>query len=72
MIYTIKIIQVAISVVLTGLILVQSRGGGLSSAVSVGGGYRSRRGLEKVIFYSTIILGIAFSLNSVWMLYLTE
>ncbi len=67
-----KIIQIVMAVILTGLVLVQSREGGLSSAVSLGAGYRSKRGLEKIIFFMTIVLGILFSLNSIWMLYLTD
>jgi protein translocase SecG subunit len=46
-------------------VLIQSRGAGISSAISgFGGFYRTKRGLEKVVFIATIVLGIAFILNS--------
>ncbi len=46
-------------------ILLQQRGGGLSSVFGGEGGfYRTRRGAEKVIFVSTIILAILFLLTA--------
>ncbi len=72
MLTTLKIIQIIISFLLTAFVLVQSREGGLSSAVSAGAGYRSKRGMEKVIFVGTIVLGILFSFNSLWLIYLAE
>lgn len=67
-----EIVQIILSVLLTIFVLVQSREGGLSSAVSGGATYRSKRGLEKVIFFGTIVLGILFALNSLWLIYLSE
>jgi protein translocase SecG subunit len=67
-----KTVQIVISLLLTAFVLVQSREGGLSSAVSSGAGYRSKRGLEKIVFVGTIILGTAFSFNSLWLIYLTD
>ena len=59
------IIQIIISVLLIGAILLQSRGSGLSS---VFGGestfYHTRRGIEKIIFWATIILAILFIATS--------
>ena len=59
------IIQIIISVLLIGAILLQSRGSGLSS---VFGGestfYHTRRGIEKIIFGATIILAILFIATS--------
>ncbi len=60
-----QIIEIIISVVLTVLILVQSKGSGLFSAFSGSiGFYRSRRGLEKVIFILTIVMGVLLIVNS--------
>jgi preprotein translocase subunit SecG len=61
----IKIIQVFLVVILIVLILIQSKGGGLS--LSVGSSfsmYRSRRGVEKVVFVSTIVFSILLIINS--------
>ncbi len=60
-----QILQIIFSIILTALILVQSRGTGLSS---VFGGelsfYRSKRGLERSLFILTIIFAISFSITS--------
>lgn len=59
------IIQIIISVLLVISILLQARGSGLSS---VFGGestfYHTRRGMEKVIFYSTIVLAVLFVITN--------
>ncbi len=67
-----EIAQIILSVLLTIFVLVQSREGGLSSAVSGGTAYRSKRGLEKVVFIGTIVLGALFALNSLWLIYLSK
>ena len=55
------VIQVVISALLIGAILLQARGSGLSS---VFGGestfYHTRRGIEKIVFWATIVLAILF------------
>ena len=59
----IPIVQVIISVILIVLILLQQRGaGGLGSAFGEDAGsvYRTRRGLEKGVFITTIVLAILF------------
>ncbi len=60
------IIQIVIAALLIGAILLQARGSGLSS---VFGGestfYHTRRGIEKIIFWATIILAILFAVVSV-------
>ena len=59
------IIQIIISILLILAILLQARGSGLSS---VFGGestfYHTRRGMEKVIFWSTIILAALFVITN--------
>ncbi len=58
---TLTIAQLILAVLLSASILVQQQGSGLGGAFgSDSGAYRSRRGVEKWIFRSTIILGIAF------------
>ncbi len=58
---TLGIAQIVISIALVACVLLQQRGGG----IGVVGGlqtqfYGTRRGLEKIIFWLTIILGILF------------
>ena len=56
-----SIVQIIVSLLLVASILFQSREGGLSSLFGGGGEvYRTKRGLEKTIFITTIILAIAF------------
>lgn len=56
-----KYFQLAVSVLLIAVILLQSKGLGLSGLFGAGGGfYRSRRGLEKTIFILTIFLSFLF------------
>ena len=53
--------QIAISALLIISILLQQRGGGLSS--TFGGSsmeYSTKRGAEKVVFYATIVLAVLF------------
>jgi len=56
--------QVVVSTLLIILILLQERSSGLSGVFgggsSEGGFYQTRRGLEKFIFWSTIVLAVAF------------
>ena len=53
--------QITVAILLIGAILVQQKGTGLGAAFGGEGNiYRTKRGFEKVIFTSTIILGIVF------------
>ena len=57
----ITIIQVVISALLIAAILLQQRGTGLSATFGGEGNvYRTKRGLEKVIFIATIVLAVLF------------
>lgn len=60
----ISIAQVAISIVLIVLILLQERsssgGLGFLGTDSASGFYQTRRGLEKVLFYATVLLVVIF------------
>ncbi len=63
------VIQIIASVVLIFLVLIQSKSGGLSSSVANSfGAYRSRRGIEKGIFILTIIFGVIFTANSLFLI----
>ncbi len=54
-------IQIGLSVILILLILIQSKGSGLSGVFGGEGNvYRTKRGAEKIIFVSTIIVVILF------------
>ncbi|QQG46595.1 MAG: preprotein translocase subunit SecG [Candidatus Niyogibacteria bacterium] len=53
--------QIVVALLLVGAILLQQRGVGLGSAFGGEGNiYRTKRGFEKVIFTSTVILGAIF------------
>jgi len=59
-------VQIFISVLLIITVILQSRGS--DAGIAFGGGgetFRSKRGLEKVLFYATIILAILFASNSI-------
>lgn len=60
---TLNIIQIIISVVLVGLILLQERSSGLGGIFGGGAGgyYQTRRGLEKIVFGATIFCAVAFA-----------
>lgn len=56
-------VQVILSVLLVGAILLQQSEGGMGSAFGgnqSGGVFHTKRGLEKQLFIATIILGILF------------
>lgn len=56
-----QFIQIAVSVLLMLAILLQNRGVGLSGIFGGSGNvYRTKRGLEKKLFISTIVLAVLF------------
>ncbi len=58
---SIPIAQMALSVILVALILIQGKGAGLSGVLGGEGNvYRTRRGAEQTIFVTTIIVAILF------------
>jgi len=60
------IIQSLISVTLIILILIQAKGVGLGRAWGGGGEfYKSRRGVEKVIFNLTVLFAVLFLASSI-------
>ena len=52
-------IQIAVSILLLGLILLQAKGVGLGRSFS-SVSYHSKRGVEKVVFRLTVLTAIAF------------
>lgn len=69
---TIAIIQIILSVLIIVLILLQERSSGMSGLLGGDGGgyYQARRGMEKTIFYATIILSIAFVVLALYQLFI--
>lgn len=58
---TFKIIYTIVSVLLTITVLSQSKGNGLSATFGGSGEfYAQKRGAEKVLFNTTLILAVAF------------
>ncbi len=53
--------QIGLAVLLTASVLLQQRGGGLSS--TFGGSsmeYSTKRGVEKIVFYAAIVFAVLF------------
>ena len=62
----IDIIQVISAVALIIAIILQNRGTGLGAAFGGEGNvYRTKRGMEKVLFYATIVLAVIFFATAV-------
>ncbi len=54
-------LQVGVAILLVIAILLQQRGSGLSATFGGEGNvYRTKRGLEKILFISTLVLGALF------------
>lgn len=65
MIDALKIIQIIFAIILTVFVLMQQRGSGLGMAFGGEGNvYRSRRGVEKFLFYATIAVAVLFCLSA--------
>ncbi|HXF44071.1 MAG TPA: preprotein translocase subunit SecG [Candidatus Paceibacterota bacterium] len=56
--------EIVISVILIALVLIQERGAGLGGLLGGGSGsttpYYTRRGLEKMIYWGTIVAAVIF------------
>ena len=64
------ILHLLSSLGLIGLITIQSKGSGLGSAFGGSTPYHSKKGVEKIIFYSTITLATLFLLTSLASVFL--
>jgi len=61
-----SIIQILLSVLLVTCILLQQRGTGLGSAFGGAGEvFRTKRGIEKGLFYATIALSVLFFVTAI-------
>lgn len=61
-------VQIVLSVILIGAIVLQRTGaslGGAFGADNFSSGFHTRRGLERTLFYVTIIVAILFVLSAV-------
>lgn len=59
--------QVVIAILLMISVLLQNRGSGLSAAFGGDfGGYYTKRGFEKFLFYASVLLGTLFIVLAVW------
>ena len=61
------IIQILLAIILIGVLLLQSRGGGFSAGFGSSDSsiYRTRRGFERTLFQFTIVLAIVWVLVSI-------
>lgn len=69
-----SIIQLATALILIALVLVQERGGGMGETFGgsdSSGAFSQRRGLEKVIFVSTVTGLILFAVTSLLVLFVS-
>ncbi len=58
---TLQIVQLVLAILVIVSILMQQQGSGLGGAFGGEGNfYRSKRGLEKVLFYATIVFIVLF------------
>ena len=62
---TLAIVQIALSVLLVVIILVQVKGQGSGLFGSAEGSFRTRRGIEKTLFQLTIGLSVVFLVISI-------
>ena len=68
-----SIIQIVVSTLLALSILFQQRGSGAGSVFGGGGtSYHTKRGFEKALFTSTIVLGIIFAILTILAAYLAS
>ena len=65
-------VQIILSVLLVGAILLQQSEGGLGSAFGGGqanSGLHTKRGLERQLFIATIVIAIIFALSAILALF---
>jgi len=64
-----NIIEIIAAAILIVLVLLQMQGGGLSSAFGgTGGFYRSKRSIEKLLMWATVVDAIVFAVISILLL----
>ncbi len=61
MVLAMQIVQIILSFTIGALLLIQAKGAGLGSIFGGSGGvYRTRRGIEKTMYHTTIALVVIF------------
>ena len=64
-----NILEIIVAVLLIGVILLQVQGSGLSASFGgTGESFRSRRSMEKLLIYLTVILATVFAALSILLL----
>lgn len=64
-----KTLEIIFAILLVLVITIQTKSNSLSESVSSAFSFnRTKRGIEKIIFYLTIILIVAFSINTLLLL----
>lgn len=67
------LLEILLSAMLIILILLQAQGTGIGRTFGGGGEfYRSKRGIEKILFKATLILIVIFALNSIITVIITK
>lgn len=54
------IAQIVVSISLIVFVILQAKGGGLSSVLGGSTNYHAKRGVEKTLFYTTIVTALLF------------
>lgn len=67
-------LQIALAIITIVLVLIQERSSGGSSLLGGGGEgtYQARRGMERVIFFATIVSTVAFAGLALAQLYFSQ
>ena len=67
------IVQIAVAILLAASVLLQNRGAGLGSTFGGDfGGYYTKRGLEKFLYWASIILGFIFIVVAAFIAYISS
>ena len=63
-----SILQIIVSILLVTTVILQTQGKGLSPAFGGGEFYRSRRSIEKILIWATIVLTVIFGVLAILLL----
>lgn len=64
-----NIVEIVVASLLVGLILLQMQGSGLSGSFGGAGEfYRSKRSIEKLLMWATVVVSVIFAITSVLLL----
>ena len=66
---SLTIVHIIVSVLLIAVVLLQMQGGGMSTVFGSGGEFfRSRRSMEQILVWGTVVLTIIFGIISILLL----